>query len=400
LVVLTRATLVNVSPASIETVIDALLSLLEELAPFDKVLSTHPPHVLHSEIFVLSLLADCCSAHWDSNVRASLDHQSSQTDSKGRDGAQIEDIRLNSATESKRIRALRIRCAPNMLSNGLVARILDTVGFFLSPLPEDYVLDSSKILKDGLKTVADISNLSAVRLDSAYAGKQFSEKVDELESYARSIIEFVSAANWTYMFNFVQSTLRSLRMTHPPQSSANSADSVEEEHKSLIALRMIADLWVDGAKLRLVLQEVCGSFLHLRRPYQNTVAVVLPVLINRWLENSPDEFVSIHTTNKRLDGGADTLFDMTVSMSDAGRKKAIVWPFQTALLFVNFEVWEVASHLKERAGNVSKKAAFLKDLVKTLRTSRSIPLREAAAYCLVNIMRISRHFSADSESAL
>lgn len=402
LAVLTRATLIRISSSGIEPVIEALLSLLEEITPFDKPISAHPLHVLHSELYVLDLITDCCSACWDgevdavnvtSNLPIPLDAQVSapyvtpghRADGKG---GQIK-------KDTRSLLALRLGTVPKPLSAGIVARIIETVGFFLIPLPEDYVLDTSKILDDGHGS-ASLTNSIFMRRGT----DRLSEQQCQPESYARMIIEFISASNWSYMFNFVQSTLRSLRSAHPPQSSANSADSVEEEHKSLIALRMIADLWVDGAKLKLILAEICGSFLHLRRPYQNTVAIVLPMLINRWIDNSPKEFINLHTTEKRLDGGADTLFDMTISMIDAGRKKAIVWPFQTALLFVNFEVWEVASHLKERTGSISKKAAFLKDLLKTLRSSRSVPLREAAAYCLINIMRVSRHFPPDSESAL
>ena len=383
--------MIRISSSDVEPVIEALLSLLEALTPFDKAIILHAPHVLHSEIYVLELLTECCSAYWDGFVFAA---NNGQDGTAPRDTGNDWKVQNNQGVRS--ISAHRMKVAPGALNTGLVSRIIETVGFFLIPLPEDYILDSSKILDDGRSCTANMANRTFIRKGA----DRLSEQQCQLESFARMIIEFISATNWTYMFNFVQSTLRSLRSAHPPQSSANSADSVEEEHKSLIALRMIADLWVDGSKLRLILGEICGSFLHLRRPYQNTVAIVLPMLINRWLDNSPSEFINLHTTHKKLDGGADTLFDMTVSMIDAGRKKAIVWPFQTALLFVNFEVWEVAGGLKERVGSIAKKAAFLKDLLKTLRSSRSIPLREAAAYCLINIMRVSRHFPSDSESAL
>lgn len=383
--------MIRTSSSDIEPVIEALLSLLEGITPFDKPISSHPPHVLHSEIYVLDLLTECCSAYWNGVVIAA--DVGKGTVAPGQKTDNIKNSQSNKGVRSPS--ALRMKTVPSSLSTGLVARIIETVGFFLIPLPEDHVLDTSKIL-DGRNGTASVADIDLMRKGA----DRLSEQQHQLESFSRMIIEFVSATNWTYMFNFIQSTLRSLRSAHPPQSSANSADSVEEEHKSLVALRMIADLWVDGTKLRLILQEICGSFLHLRRPYQNTVAIVLPMLINRWLDNSPNEFVDLHTTQKKLDGGADTLFDMTISMIDAGRKKAIVWPFQTALLFVNFEVWEVASNLRERAGSISKRAAFLKDLVKTLRSSRSIPLREAAAFCLINIMRVARHFPPDSESAL
>jgi neurofibromin 1 len=148
--------------------------------------------------------------------------------------------------------------------------------------------------------------------------------------------------------------------------------------------------------LSVVIQELCGSFLHLRKAYQTTVAIVLPLLINRWLERNPEEFIDLHTMHKRLDGGAETLFDMSNTMFDGGRRKALLYPFQTSLLFLLPDVFEVASNMRDvKSSSISKKVSFLEMLRKTLRNRNA-----TAIYCLTSVLRVARHFTLDSDAAL
>jgi neurofibromin 1 len=99
--------------------------------------------------------------------------------------------------------------------------------------------------------------------------------------------------------------------------------------------------------------------------------------------------------HKRLDGGAETLFDMTNAMIDGGRRRNLLWPFQTALLLLLPDVFEVASNMRDaKSGSISKKVSFLEGLRKALRNS------SPAAYCLTSLLRVARHFTLDSDAAL
>ncbi|KFY74645.1 hypothetical protein V498_09970, partial [Pseudogymnoascus sp. VKM F-4517 (FW-2822)] len=51
------------------TVAESLVLLLEELTAQYKDLDTHPPHVVNSELYIIHILADCFSAHWDAANR-------------------------------------------------------------------------------------------------------------------------------------------------------------------------------------------------------------------------------------------------------------------------------------------------------------------------------------------
>lgn len=296
---------------------------------------------------------------------------------------------------------------PKPLDDTLVSRILEAVKLFQCPIPETYILPASNILDDGTFTTSqlDVGSFSDSTISgSAQAGnkeafKLLEEKSDEIELCIRAIIEFVSASNWRYVLEHLKTTFRSLQLPYTNQTARSAAltSSVQDEETSaLITLRLVALLWVDARKLSQIIQEICSCFLHLKKAFQSTVAIVLPLLITRWLEQNPTEFVDLHVAHKRLDGGADTLFDMSSSMVDTGRWRALLFPFQTALVFLLPEVFEVASNMRDaKTSSMVKKVAFLEGLRKALRNKNP-----SAAYCLISLLRVARHFNLDSDSAL
>jgi neurofibromin 1 len=116
----------------------------------------------------------------------------------------------------------------------------------------------------------------------------------------------------------------------------------------------------------------------------------------RWLDRFPREFVQLHQLHKRLDGGADTLFDMAQAATENGRRKGFFYPLQTSLLFLLPDVFEVASNLREaKSSSMVKKVSFLDGLRKALRNRN-----EQAGYCLVSLLRAARHFDVETDSAL
>jgi neurofibromin 1 len=274
----------------------------------------------------------------------------------------------------------------------------------MAPIPESYVLPASKILDESssIQSRHPSSPRENFHFGVGLVGAKetvrlLHEKSDEVELYTRKIVEYVSASNWDHVLDFLKNEMRTLRVGQPVQvASSQYAVVTDEEKSSLVSLRLIACLWVDAKKLGIILQEVCGSFLHLRRPFQHTIAIVLPLLITRWLEQNPRDFVDLHVSHKRLDGGVDTLFDMSSTMVDSGRLKSTLYPFQTVLLFLLPDVFEVASGMRDaKSSSMIKKISFLEGLRKGLRNRSA-----AAAYSLVSILRVARHFDLDGDSAL
>lgn len=371
-------TLLKISRTSIATVLDSLLSLLEELARPYKTIAAHPPHDLLSELYVLALTADCCAAHWDSIKTA-----------RNGAGDTQESIPL-----------------PEPLDDALISRVFEVLKLLLEPIPDGYILPSWTILDDavsrttpdtGLRESGLASALFVASPDARITSEQVEAAAADFQSRAKVIVEFITASSWPYSFDYFRNMVYSVRTTVVSlPATAQPVVMSDEERAILVFLRLVSFFWLDGQKLGLIIQEICSSFLHFRKSFQNAVAVITPLLITRWLDRYPDEFVQLHTMHKRLDGGADTLFDMSQTIVDNGRRRAILYPLQTTLLFLLPDVFEVASNLREaKSSSMAKKVAFLDSLRKALRNRN-----EQAGYCLVSLLRAARHFHAESDAAL
>ncbi|KAL7624760.1 Ras GTPase activating protein ira2 [Parahypoxylon ruwenzoriense] len=380
--VITRATLIKISATSIEVVLEPLVSLLEELGRPYKTFASYPPHILLSEIYVLSLAADCCSAHWQA-LRNAGSNRIIGTSGPGNE-------------------------EPGSLDDGLVTRIFDHFKLLLEPLPDNYVLPARTILDErSARAIFDArfgeptsrvtsSNGSDDSRDTKAVGNS---DVEDIESYIKAIVEFVTASSWAASFEYIRNVIYGIRATATVMAQAGTVPTLamnEEERNSLVILRFISYMWVDGQKLGLVIQEFCSSFLHFRRAYQNTVAIIAPLLITRWIERYPGEFILLHNQHRKLDGGPDTLFDMTQTIADSAKRRSTLYPFQTALLMLVPDVFEVASNLRDaKTGGMAKKVAFLESLRKALRNKN-----DAAGYCLVSLLRAARHFDDDGDAAI
>ncbi|KAI1293389.1 GTPase [Xylaria venustula] len=376
---LTRASIVKLSPTSIDSILHALVTLLEDVSRSFKHGTNHPSYILQSEIYLVALAADCCSAHWQA-------------------------LRESSVGDSP---DLPPSLLPKPLDDELAKRVFAYLEVLVEPIPDGYVIPAKAILEDDFvneildprydespRSLASSSGSDTAR--DTIGSRDSNDETTAIEPHIKVIAKFVSASNWSASFDYVRSAMRNKRATGPAQSnSAQSLSISEEERAILVTLKFLSYLWVDAQKLGLVLQELSSTFLHLRRMFQNTVALVAPLLIFKWIERYPREFVRLHNQRRKLDGGPDTLADMTHSLGDNGRRRSSLYPFQTTLLMLVPEVFEVASNLRDVKGsNMAKRVAFLEGLRKGLRNKN-----ETAGVCLVILLRAARHFPPDSESA-
>ncbi|EFY84834.1 putative neurofibromin [Metarhizium acridum CQMa 102] len=287
------------------------------------------------------------------------------------------------------------------LEKNLVSRIFDALTQLLEPIPDDYILPAQTLLDQ-----VSERNFCVPRSDgntAQNASKQIIEAdclpecLVEFDAHIKVIVEYVSASSWPVALDYVRNTIYNVRTTVFPEGSlANQGHTQDVDAPALVTLRLLSFFWIDSAKLGHIVQEICSSYLHFRKSCQCTIAVVLPLLVTRWIDRSPDEFVRLHSRQRRLDGGGDTLFDMTQTGIDQGRRRAVLYPLQMTLLLLLPDVFEVASNLREaKSNNLIKKVSFLDSLRKALRNGN-----ERAAYCLVSLLRAARHFEAESDSAL
>lgn len=288
---------------------------------------------------------------------------------------------------------------PARLDPPLVSRLFDVLKRLLEPLPESFILPAHTILDPTPRRPAQAIRGPAVLLaEPTVPGPDDPrEHPVLLEIHVKVLVEFLTASSWEVSFDYFKTVVYTIRTTQIAQhGSGQPATPTEEDKAAMVALRLLGFFWVDGQKLGLVIQEICSSFLHFRRIFQSTIAVVLPMVITGWLDRYPHEFVQQHTQHKRLDGGADTLFDMAHALGDGGRRKGALVALQTTLLFLLPDVFEVASNLREAKSNsIIKKTTFLEGLRKALRNRN-----EQAAYCLVSLLHASRHFEPEDDAAL
>lgn len=361
--------MVELGKTSTSVVLEALLSLLEDLARPYSAVASHPNHVLLSELYILAIISDCCSSHWALITR---DSDSEPTP------------------------------VPPPLSEVLVSRLFDTFKHLLEPIPNTYFLPAQTLL-DRVST-CNVAIPRSETTPDTFGGdleppndETFNAQLAEMDAYVKTVVEYVTASTWTFSFEYLKNVVYTIRTTAVAQPGSSTVGSFHDaERAALVVLRLLSFFWVDGPKLGLVIQEICSSFLHFRKPYQSTMAVVAPLLITRWMDRFPREFVQLHLLHKRLDGGADTLFDMALAATDNGRRKSLFYPLQTTLLFLLPDVFEVASNMREaKSSSMVKKVSFLDGLRKALRNRN-----EQAGYCLVSLLRAARHFDVESDSAL
>lgn len=208
----------------------------------------------------------------------------------------------------------------------------------------------------------------------------------ELDLAAHRVIEYLTASNWSLAYNIMQNKLRYLRTT--------ASDDVDAS-----GLQFMAHMWLNSKKLSLIIQEISQTFLPLHKSTQNIIATVLPDAIHNWIDTNPRDFVELHMTQRRMEGGAEMLFDIAMQLQDNSKRRSILWPLQTALVLLMPEVFWLAGMMSDTKGSAAaaRKVIFLENLRKSLRLPRS---SDIAATCLVNICQAASYFPPDSDSAL
>jgi hypothetical protein len=106
-------------------------------------------------------------------------------------------------------------------------------------------------------------------------------------------------------------------------------------------------------------------FSHIRRSIQPALAVAIHSAIWNWIEAYPTDFILLHQKGKRIDIGAETLFDIfhSVATANDGPSKAkAFWPTQAALLLLCPDILDKAIH-GESGSSVTKKASCHKVLL-------------------------------------
>lgn len=177
-----------------------------------------------------------------------------------------------------------------------------------------------------------------------------------------------------------------------------------EDSPDFVDLRLLEWSNLNRSRLSQVLQEISSTFLHVKRPAQISIAVVLRRAIWIWIDINPSELDVLIESNRKIEGGADVLFDVLHSASDptssshAKRTRAF-YPLMTMLLVICPDMLKRASLVESGGrglGGLTKKLSFLESLRKGVNSSKGF---EACTICYVDFLRAAMSISPRLENS-
>lgn len=193
------------------------------------------------------------------------------------------------------------------------------------------------------------------------------------------VVFLVSARNWSIIQTRLKQRFKRLTTSN-------------EEDPDLLDLRLLEWACLDRVRLSQVLQEISGTFLQLKKPSQLAVATSLHLAVWNFIDTFPAEYNALVEADKKIDGGADYLFDVLFSQSDlssnsAMRRNKAFYPLMATLLVLCPDTLKRAvldMDLPKSGSGFTKKINWLESLRKGLGGARSVDTC-ASAYCdLVN----------------
>ncbi|ORX39325.1 putative ras GTPase activator [Kockovaella imperatae] len=212
----------------------------------------------------------------------------------------------------------------------------------------------------------------------------------QMTSVIARIVFHLSSSNWPVLFTRIRSRIAHLTTTI-------------EEHPDQTEIRLLEWSNISRVRLSQILQEISTTFMHIKRPAQITVAAVLRKAIWNFIEPHPAEFEALIQSERKIEGGADVLFDILQSMSDissssAARRTKVFYPLMAMLMVLCPDILKriaMGDLGSKSAPGLTKKRNFMESLRKGLNTSKGI---EACIVCYVDFVSAAHRVSPKLES--
>ncbi|POG62935.1 hypothetical protein GLOIN_2v1784706 [Rhizophagus irregularis DAOM 181602=DAOM 197198] len=395
------STIANNLTHLLETISKSSAMMLEEFVPFE---------VLQSQLFILKILSACMTSHWkyyrtmkrereleqqlqsndDTSSISTLVNQNQQNQNQQNQNQQNQNYQnqnyqnqqgqSSQSNHSKQFKLPRSWDDPPPLEDSLAKYILSVLSRFLHQMASQEDNATGQPPNGNPAGPGSPNNFPA----TAQGSSATFEIINDIYRNAGRVIFYISASNWNVVFSRIRNRIGYLTSTN-------------DEWPETSELKLLECSDLNSKRLSMVLQELCSSFLHLKRSAQTMMANVLRKAIWNWIEVFPAEFVTLCQEQKRLEGGAEILFDYCSSLAESNpKKKSVFWPLQTMLLILCPDILFNAS-MSDVSNSMSKKVAFLDSLKQSLRRSK---LAEVAAVCYVDICKASTYVAKSDSSAL
>ncbi|OXB36317.1 neurofibromin 1 [Cryptococcus neoformans] len=201
--------------------------------------------------------------------------------------------------------------------------------------------------------------------------------VTQMTKFTARAVFYLSASNWPLVSTQIKKRLHYLTTTI-------------EDSPDLTELRLLEWSNVNQARLSQILSEISSAFSYIKRPTQITVATMLRKAIRNWITINPIEYEALIESGKRLEGGADALFDVLYSASDLGssssaRRTKAFYPLMARLLVVCPDILRrvMARESTKGSSGLSKKISYMDSFRKGLNSTKGF---EACALSYIEFM--------------
>ncbi|RGB37714.1 hypothetical protein C1646_638789 [Rhizophagus diaphanus] len=356
--------IVDLSRFKLGTIAHNLTKLLESISKHTQTYEDLPStDVLQSQLFILKILSACMTHHWKFHRGTSIESPSKETSTE-------ESLNTSNTLP-------RSWDDPPPLDDNLAVFILKVLSRFLYQMAslEDYNPNVHNGPSGGKES--PIHNVQAAWSPATY------ELVSEIFKSAGRVIFYISASNWNVVFARIKNRIAFL-------------SAINDEWPDTSELKLLECSDLNSKRLSMVLQELCNSFMNLKRYTQISMAIVLRKAIWNWIEVFPAEFVKLCQSQKRMDGGPELLFDICSNISP--KHKSLFWPLQTMLLILCPDMlMNAVTTDKASTKSAQRKILFFDHLKKSLRGRTNA---EVAAACYVDIFKASTYVARNEKSAL
>ncbi|KAJ3011078.1 UNVERIFIED_CONTAM: Ras GTPase activating protein ira2, partial [Siphonaria sp. JEL0065] len=220
----------------------------------------------------------------------------------------------------------------------------------------------------------------------------------ELQKEAGKIVFYLSASNWNLVLGRIRQKVYSLT-----NSTTANADDGLSSAVDLAELRFMEYLNVDLTRLPSLLIEMNQCFKFLPKRVQYLSAIGIRKSIWNWIDTHPQEVIDVHHNQRRVEGSPESFFITLNNLGDGtSRRRVLFWPTQMMLLalcpdlFVNVLLTGLGTPQKHTSNpyerlltrvnpDLGRKAeSWLENVRKQLRGR----LADVSIFCQVDLLKL------------
>ncbi|KAI9294940.1 hypothetical protein K502DRAFT_360889 [Neoconidiobolus thromboides FSU 785] len=394
----TVRSLIDLSQYKVQVTIQALLDLLERSIKIGTEEITNADTMV-PQSFILRVINLCITRHWsfyldptiaNSRTSTSLFDEVDENGVKDDDNMSVKSGRLNGegnpplSHRSSSLtgvvhndNGLKLLEDPPPLEEGLAFSLMRNAFQFLH-------ITYAGDIAEGFLSLSVNSNGTSMSKSEKSPIRMFKAGSDirtQIQNSASSILKYISASNWSTVFQRFKARITCLSQTN-------------DESIELGDLKYLEYCNLNEKRMAMIFQDLNVSFLQFKRGTQINFAAILRSCIWNWIETYPLSFINLHKNQKRFEGSPEVLFDICNGLADNSRKKTAFWPLQVMLLVLCPDI--LSGIIKGNSPN-SKKSQFFDNLRKTLKGKT---LADVAAVAYVDLCKASTYLANIDEAAL